>query len=205
MKSARRALALALIGLGLSSVAALSACRGILGIEERTYSADGGAVDCADYCGVVMDACTGDHAQYPSLTICLAVCADLPIGSLADTSGDTVGCRLRAAKDVLATGERDGCYTAGPMGNGICGETCDNYCSLLPKICPEEVPNLTPDCAASCMSAPSRGPFHVPTPDEGSIECRIYHLCNATENAPHHCPHASGREKCVDINDAGSD
>ena len=163
---------------------------------------------CQDYCAAVMGACTGANQQYTDLTQCIGFCAALakiPLGTLADTAGNTVGCRQYhagvAAKD--ADSAKTHCPHAGASGGGVCGTPCDLYCH-------ESKTNCTGDAAiykddAECMTACGELIKKLGTPGDkagDTLACRIYHLAVAgggADAAKTHCPHgaADGGGVCV--------
>ena len=193
---------------GLFGLCLVAACSGVLGIEERTFDADAaaGGLSCASYCDTAMAACTGAHQLYASNEVCLAVCAKLPLGTVDDATGNTVGCRLTHAKkaaDLGPDGVDDNCPGAGPGGGGVCGSDCEGYCALMPSICPDVFEDQ-PSCLTACEGVPSVGFYSILAPNEDSIQCRLYHLTSASLDNTH-CAHADGTVKCHAITDAGGD
>ena len=73
------------------------------------------------------------HQQYTSNDNCLAACKAFPVGTAADTSGNTLGCRAHEAS--LAATDTTKCAAAGPGGDGVCGKACDGYCQLVAMFC----------------------------------------------------------------------
>ncbi len=163
---------------------------------------------CEDYCAAVAAACTDDNAQYASVDACLNYCAtwaQLPVGSLADTDTNTVGCRTYHA-GVAALSEDDAaihCPHAGPSGGNVCGSWCDNYCHLSSANC-TDANALYADgdaCSAACEAFPAVG--EVADTSGNTVQCRIYHLGVAGSALPDsagvHCPHGAvdGGGVCV--------
>ena len=172
---------------------------------------DGGGVceappTCEDYCAAVNAACTGENEQYGSEAACLQYCqtsAQLPAGTSADTSGNTIGCRTYHA-GVAMDDPATHCVHAGPSGGDVCGSWCENFCHLADTNCSGDSPLF--GSGEACMTA--CGGF-VSSADSGategdSVQCRIYHLGVAGSNKPDslavHCPHGAvdGGGICVD-------
>jgi hypothetical protein len=175
------------------------ACNGILGIEERTLSEEQtlAPLSCATYCEEALASCSGEFAIYASTDVCMEVCEALPLGADTDPSGNTVACRLEQARLAKQSQEFSFyCPAAGPGGDGVCGENCQGYCDLMLDICPSVFEDSA-ECLADCEGVPSVGLYHVPTPEENTIQCRLYHLTSATLDSVH-CEHASGELKCVE-------
>ena len=165
---------------------------------------DGGGVceeppACAEYCDAVMASCTGGNAQYDDLADCTLHCSTLyklPGGSSADTSGNSLGCRIYHA-GVAGGGANEAalhCAHAGASGGGVCGSWCENYCDLAANNCAGD--NALYDNKDACMA--SCGGL-VDTDEAGatsgdSVQCRIYHLGVGgldSDAAKAHCPHAA--------------
>ncbi|GMV41329.1 MAG: hypothetical protein AMXMBFR64_30450 [Myxococcales bacterium] len=162
---------------------------------------------CEDYCDAVTAACTGDNAQYASHADCLTYCGQqgkLPLGSLSDTSGNTVGCRIYHATVAATPGNAAAhCPHAGPTGGDVCGSWCDNYCHLAITNCTggDAIYADAGECTAACEALNSDG---APGDADGdSVQCRIYHLGVAGQGgamATTHCPHGApdGGGVCVE-------
>lgn len=208
---------LPLVLAGLLTASALPlACRGILGIEEREFDptvvVDGGdagapdALSCAAYCDAVALACKDQNLQYASTAACLGLCATWPVGTSADLTGDTLGCRINQTKVAANTGELADCAAAGPGGNGTCGTNCESFCASLAIVCPTDYDGSASSCLGDCLRLATCGDYHVDTahdPDDQSVQCRLFHLTSATQSASTHCPHAMGLIKCVPPDDGG--
>jgi hypothetical protein len=193
-----------IVGFCLTALA-LAACQAVAGIEDRTFDPDFGkppaSAQCKDYCATVMDACTGDDAQYTTEEICLGVCAKLDPGDDEDVGSNTVACRLFYAND--AKREHDSCKAAGPGGDGVCGTDCEAYCQLFPTVCPTDYKyGSTKDCLKFCNALPTHNGLDVSTDHDGdSVECRLVHLSSATTK-PEHCPHAQippSKPYCINL------
>jgi hypothetical protein len=163
----------------LSGVAVLHACV----IEERPFDAQLGA--CTDYCREIAGRCTGDSAVYENDEQCLAVCAQLPLGSAEDPPGEnTLLCRL----DQLYAGGFEAtsrCPAAGPGGNGACGDDCESFCALRRQACSEEQPSELDIarenfCERSCPGlARAPGPSIQVNAFSDTLECRMIQLARA--------------------------
>ena len=153
---------------------------------------------CASYCASITAACTGENAQYADEAACVSYCvegAQLPIGAVADTAGNTVGCRTYHA-GVAALSESSAathCDHAGPSGGDVCGGWCDNYCHLAQSNCTGDTTlfDSAESCATACEAFAGDGSPGDVTGD--TVQCRIYHLGAAGSDlagaAALHCPH----------------
>src|SRR5258708_174882 len=62
--------------------------------------------NCTDYCNTIMancnnvgtDAGVGGTQQYSDIHTCMGSCTTFPVGTSADTMGNTLGCRIYHAK-----------------------------------------------------------------------------------------------------------
>ena len=192
---------------GLFVVGALAACNGVLGIEERELVEAEAELSCELYCDTTAANCTGDFQQYESREACIAMCGELELGAEGDTSGNTVGCRLRNAELAQETGELgDHCPLAGPAG---CGDRCTNFCAVFVPACGSLSPGVEDEakCLAFCQAS-ADNPDWTPLADDlrdhdASIQCRLWHLANATLAPDVHCGHANGTTKCEIPQDGG--
>jgi hypothetical protein len=95
---------------------------------------------CAAYCAAIAATCTGANAQYTAdsdggMTECMTACSFFPPGTLSDTNGNTLGCRIFHTQ-LAAGGLKDPhCWHAGPYGYGNCGDKCANFCALATTYC----------------------------------------------------------------------
>ncbi|HTQ04605.1 MAG TPA: hypothetical protein VMI54_12145 [Polyangiaceae bacterium] len=100
------------------------------------------APDCDDYCRVQLVACdpTGPDAQYENHDECMAVCQFFTVGQFADTTQNTLGCRLYHSYNALCSPDLH-CPHSGPGGEGQCGtnatDKCASYCQLAKGACPD--------------------------------------------------------------------
>lgn len=184
------------VSIALAAVPALAplGCRNALGIQELGSD----QLTCDAYCDAVQTACGSNLPQYESRTACLALCRTFPVGTVDDTSGNTLGCRLRVANLISSTGEGD-CAAAGPGGAGQCGADCDSFCASAAIVCPTDFASED-DCKQQCQAIPSCGPYHVvanQTPDVYSVQCRLFHVTSAALDPTTHCPHVKGVDLCT--------
>ncbi|HEY2514791.1 MAG TPA: hypothetical protein VGI39_28190 [Polyangiaceae bacterium] len=173
-------------------------------------------LDCNDYCTSVMNACQGSEAQYQTKDECLSACRFFPVGTPADTTGDTLGCRTYHAV-LAATLPNPHCWHAGPYGSGVCGASCDDFCEITLGWCNADAGFIDggappyaslSDCKTACANFAlvpvDAGPDAAPPPsaynaggtnDTGNtLDCREYHLGLALTNATNqqiHCPHTA--------------
>jgi hypothetical protein len=142
-----------------------------------------------------MDSCTEANLQYLSEDFCLAACEAFDLGTAADRTGNTVGCRTYHA---TVAGEEDPathCNHAGPMGAGTCGTNCESYCALMATFCPGSY-NGEAECLTTCAGLPGADAdiYNAQMVSGDTLQCRIYHSNNAAESPPEtaaaHCPHA---------------
>lgn len=166
------------------------------GAGGATGGAGGGASapTCADYCSAVQTNCTGDKADYTSPEACATICAGLPVGTIADTSGDTLGCRLYHAKAAAADSTLH-CPHAGLEGGGVCGtDACTAFCEGVKAVCPGALAPYASDadCKTACGKFPvGTGPLAAATSGD-TLLCRVYHLeagAASASAAMLHCPH----------------
>lgn len=189
----KRLLALSLVLAATPAVVPLG-CRNVLGIQELGSD----QLTCDAYCDAVQAACSASLLQYESRTACLALCRTFPVGTVDDTSGNTLGCRLRVANLISTTGEGN-CAAAGPGGAGQCGTDCESFCQSASVVCPTDFTSVA-DCTQQCAQIPSCGTYHVvpnQTPDEYSVQCRLFHVTSASLDATTHCPHVKGEGLCA--------
>ncbi len=163
-------------------------------------SSDGGATpSCQSYCSTIMANCTSvtddagvpvGHQQYTDLNNCLNSCKAMPVGTSADTSGNTLGCRsyhATAAKSDPATH----CAHAGPGGASVCGDDCDGFCQIAMMYCTSAnnalVYSSLQDCKTQCAKFPDTVKFDISVQDGNSVACLLYHVQEASSVPPDHC------------------
>lgn len=161
---------------------------------ELCVDAEGGEPSCDKYCNVVGNNCRGVHAVYESDEDCLAACEALPLGDLADTAVNTVGCRTYHAQ-AASSGADIHCDHAGPTGDGQCGSTssdsgnCFSYCTFLQSGCTTEFDasfGSVEECQSSCTADfAGRGAANVSqyrvseATEEDGLQCRVHYAVKA--------------------------
>lgn len=171
-------------------------------------------VECGRYCDIVMGNCFDDpndenvrNAAYDSRRECMAACEVFPLGTLADRTENTVGCRIYHAT-ASADDPAVHCDHAGPTGDGHCGVhseegltgNCESHCLLLEAGCPEEFAADFGDaieCAAACVDefegggAEHDASYHATTATEkDSLQCRTYYAVKAVDGDEAACEKA---------------
>lgn len=167
------------------------------------------ALDCPSYCTEIQANCTMGNAQYPDASHCMAACASfLMTGALADTAGNTLGCRIYHAGAPAKMDPVTHCPHAGPGGDltsvtsgaGTCGDACTSFCALEIKACgmgataPAQYADM-PSCITACKGFTNTTHKYIyssTTSSAGdSLACRLAHATNAaiSGNAATHCPH----------------
>jgi hypothetical protein len=168
------------------------------------------ALDCPSYCTEIQANCTAANAQYPTEpnnpnAHCLAACNSFPKGALADTAGNTLGCRIYHAGAPAKADPVTHCPHAGPGGDltsvtappGTCGDACTSFCTLEIMACGLMGASATGQytdmatCITDCKAFPNSTHKYGITAAGDSLACRLYHATNAaiTGNAAVHCPH----------------
>ncbi|MFT3775473.1 MAG: hypothetical protein QM820_59760 [Minicystis sp.] len=177
----------------LASLSVLTAGCGGGGGETGTGGGGGGGntdtPTCAAYCDAVTTNCTGATAVYASKDVCLAACKYIPVGTSADTTGNTLGCRTYhagAAAGSTANATMH-CPHAGPGGAGYCGDDCAGYCNLAMGACPSVYASAQ-DCLDTCKTFTTMGPFTSAAVTGDTLECRLYHASVAAGDNMH-CAH----------------
>ncbi|MCY1009865.1 hypothetical protein OV079_30755 [Nannocystis pusilla] len=162
---------------------------------------NGGELTCEAYCGIYLDACT-DFAEYDNMQACLDQCGQWPVGTPADTAGDTLGCRLYHVTVASTVDANEHCPHASPNGAGVCVDagapTCDDYCTDYFANCTADL-NLYND-EADCLDQCSHWYPGTSADTAGdTVGCRLYHAGVAATDDETHCPHAGpgGAGVCV--------
>ena len=89
-------------------------------IADMPVCVDDGAPDCASYCTVYFQNCTGDNDVYAGdADACATACKGWYAGAKEDTAGDTIGCRTYHAGAALGDPALH-CPHASPSGGGVC-------------------------------------------------------------------------------------
>lgn len=173
------------------------------------------APDPAKYCADIATHCTGSNAQYLDMDHCLGTAAAFPVGTSADTGGNTLGCRAYHAGAPSVSMPVMHCPHAGPGGDlmngaGVCGAPCESFCAVEIKVCGSmdaPLTGITPQyknldaCKTTCATFNKDAPYVYggtpTTPSGDSLACRLYHLTNAALGAKNsdvlttnaHCAH----------------
>ena len=161
---------------------------GDLTTGEATTGGD--ALSCATYCASIAANCSGGHTQYGAPDTCLATCAAFVPGDLADTAGNTLGCRIYhagAAKDAPEVH----CTHAGRGGDGVCGANCDGFCTIAALACPDAWPDEAA-CQTACATFSPDESYDATDVAGDTLACRLYHLTAATVDPATHCGHIKG-------------
>lgn len=145
-------------------------------------------LDCTFYCGEIMANCTAGNAQYNDMATCMATCATFPAGTLADTTGNTLGCRIYHGGDPAKSMPAAHCVHAGPSGGDTCGDNCDSFCNEATKLCPMQWPELAA-CKTACDMFADTVPYNTGTMSGDTFACRQYHLMAASTAPTPHCDH----------------
>jgi hypothetical protein len=190
-------------------------CSDVLGIQDATcdpgfegcpgHGTDGApSTLCQQYCDAVMANCTGDYSVYLGADVCLSVCKALEPGTAGDQTGNTAQCRLTHARAVAETGEPNvDCPAAGPGGEGVCGDNCSGFCTIMVEYCPQY--SDMQECSDVCAGVPELGGYSALLKDGSgaplfgsgnSVECRLWHVSSATQLPATHCLHAAGESPC---------
>src|SRR5262245_9550776 len=190
--------------LGLAFSFLLAACGG--GDDGATIDAPMGNPDsppvqlsCATYCASVMGNCTTANEQFSSMSDCMNSCATWPMGTAADQSGNTLGCRTYHA-GAAAGNPGLHCRHAGPGGDGACGANCEGFCTLVLGVCTggNEVYADTGECMTACGGFATTPAYSSSVQSGDSLACRLYHATAASSSATTHCPHtAEGSGTCA--------
>ena len=171
------------------------------------------APDCDDYCRVNTVACgMTPYAQYESKQQCLAVCPYFDKGEFADTTQNTLGCRIYHSYNALCGPELH-CSHTGPGGEGQCGapaDKCNSYCMLAKQICASGYASAFPDddaCAKDCaklmdaVGQPESGDTRYTTTyaaTPNTVACRFLALSReAVKLDGSFCPSAFGAADCA--------
>jgi hypothetical protein len=188
--------------------------------DTGTGTDSSGQVTCAAHCSQVKQNCVGvvqagggsdaATAQYETNDGCLHACSAMTLGSVDDTSGDTVGCRLYHSGAPAATLPVTHCPHSGIAGGGMCsgpatnahGGRCGSFCKLAVALCTagNKPFESEQDCLAKCATFTLDPTKNELTTAGDTLNCRQYHLSAAyrdpaladggvTASANTHCPH----------------
>jgi hypothetical protein len=187
------------LGMALCGCSSTSTSTGGAAGEMGTGGSGGGSgsagagpvsLNCPSYCSLIATNCSGEQLQYASEGDCLATCAALLEGTLQDTQGNTLGCRLYHA-GAAAGNAAVHCPHAGPLGSSVCGSPCESFCGLEANLCPGVYASPS-DCSASCANfTDSASPAYSVGASGATLACRAYHLTVASREPDTHCPHTA--------------
>jgi hypothetical protein len=166
---------------------------------STTVAGGGGGLSCEAYCADVIEHCQDGQAQYGDMGWCQAVCAHLPVGTLGDTSGNTLGCRAYHAGVPAQMDPQTHCPHAGPLGAFVCGEDCESFCLIAVATCgnqPTPPYEGQEHCLKECslFVGTDMVPYNTTVTSGNSLACRMYHLtvaASGADNAQVHCPHVA--------------
>ena len=192
---------------------ASAGCNAIFGFDERTLDEPDSEEVCLDYCERIQGICTGEAFQFESDDICISACLSLSLGEIGDRTGNTVECRMSFLDDAeeLEGEERtNACAIAGFVsidrdGQPGCGDPCVSYCEAMRATCPDTVPGTMEDadCDSLCRNLEVATDWTANDPNDkdvdDTLQCRLWHLANATNLPNNHCGHAEGEVKCDDV------
>lgn len=169
---------------------------------------------CEIYCDTVMANCRGEDAAYESRKDCLATCEVFDVGTLADRTENTLGCRIYHARSSSQTPATH-CNHAGPTGDGHCGVisktedtgNCASYCSLLQAGCADEFDAEGyadgDACIAACVvdfedsGAAIESLYDIESArSKDSLQCRVYYTVLALGGDAEACAMAKPSGTC---------
>lgn len=160
---------------------------------------DSGAIEltCASYCDRIEVACAGAQAQFSDTDSCLGACAAMPLGTVRDTAGNTLGCRIYHVAEVEELGDEH-CHHAGPSGDDTegCGTTCESFCTIVQATCTganEQYADVGA-CMTACEGITDDVEYTSNVTSGDSLACRLYHATVAASSAAlaeEHCPHTA--------------
>jgi len=159
----------------------------------------------AAYCDLMSRVCVEEVVHDEEF--CLAFVADavpgaISSGTLGDTSGNSLGCRIQyalAAETAQSAGDEnarsEACEKASLTGGETCGSFCENYCDLAIQTCnavnnsayggsPLFMSGGTPspsDCETACGVYPDTVLPGISQQEQlfgygDTVQCRIHHL-----------------------------
>lgn len=181
------------------SLSAIAACGDDGGTATPDASIDGaGGLTCDAYCTAVTANCTAAaDKQYNDRAQCLASCAFLPPGSLADTQGNTLGCRIYHGGAPAAGNPTMHCPHAGPGGDSACGTDCAGFCQLVLGACTganAQFGSSMATCMTQCAAFPTAR-YSTTAQTGNTLACRLYHATVASTDPATHCPHTAAMDQ----------
>lgn len=167
----------------------LAACGG----DDGDDSPPDDTLSCDSYCGEIMQNCTGANQQYGTMAECTASCSRWPMGAVADTGGNTLGCRTYHAGAAM-TGADVHCRHAGPAGDGVCGANCESFCTLVLGSCTGANAQYNGDmntCMTACAGYAAMPAYNSMQTGGDTFACRLYHATAASASPDTHCKHTA--------------
>ena len=148
---------------------------------------------CAYFCDLVMGHCSGENLQFENRDDCMASCATWPPGDMADTLGNTLGCRIYHAGYPASQEPSIHCRHAGPSGDNVCGVPCVGFCTLVQGVCTggNQVYADSATCRSSCNGFATDPPYSANVTSGNSYACRLYHATKASTTPATHCAHTA--------------
>jgi hypothetical protein len=156
---------------------------------------------CTRYCQAMGRKCP---SVYLTEDRCIYACATLAWPAAG--SGDSLSCRLAWAErmSLRPIDVAEECRQAAPDSRGACGEACEVYCRMGPRLCPDQFPT-TESCLAGCnqlsrqlsLGAPPRGVYQVIGCRLGELELAIFNRKFCASAAPGRC------SRCAEALDFG--
>ena len=145
----------------------------------------------------------------------------VPLGTLADTDVNTIGCRMNWAQQAAATTGADHdtfCAAASLSGGNTCGSWCETYCDYMEETCAvsnqywvgvEDLFASRADCLSDCAGfstdvMPGTGQTDQHFGYGDTVQCRLHHLKAAIiepDAANLHCGHAQTQPMELCLND----
>jgi hypothetical protein len=164
--------------------------------SDSGFKLDGAVpLNCAAYCNVIGNVCTGNNLQYNDNATCLAMCAKFTVGDAGAQAGNTLACR--ASHVALAAGGTAAadthCKHAGAYGFATCGTEAEDFCALYAAQCGSYGNGQCPNSFGGLNNV--NGDPNLATTTGNNKDCREYHLeaaYKANDTAGNgHCVHAS--------------
>jgi len=164
----------------------------------------GQAGNCTDYCTSFLANCDSTSwpgnsgYYYADMASCMKVCTAFPLGTVGDTSHNTVACRTYHAGAASGNATLH-CPHASATGGNACGTYCEAYCNLTLTACTAATGYDTPmgsvalsNYAACSVICPAFTEGAILTDQsQDTLACRMYHAKVAMNSPNPHCPHAS--------------
>lgn len=171
-------------------------------IDAPGGGGDGGNTDaaaaptCSDYCTTIATNCTGTNLMYANTAECMATCSKFTAGTVGQTSGNTLGCRLYHAGNAAGSMQNANthCRHGGPGGDGLCGSNCEGFCTIVQGSCAGQASPPYADmgaCMTACGNYATTPIYVAPQTGGNHLTCRLYHATAAANAPAQHCSHTS--------------